>query len=358
MRILFIISDLAYGGAAKQLTLLAARLPPERFQRRVCVLGTAGPWAETLRAAGVILDVLNWRWKLDLHAFGRLWHLLRAYQADVLHIWGQSALPAVGLAGGLRGGRVVVTTSLPQRKPARRLGWRERWVFRHVERVFAPSQEDADEWRRLGLGSRQIAVVPPGVEMATDTLGEGVKALPPRTILCIGPLLRQKGFRDAIWVIDMLRYLYPEVQLAFVGEGPDRIAIERFGHDARVADRVHFLGERKDLASLLAQAELVWAPSRVQGGVNAILEAMAAGKPVVASRLPSTAAIVAEGQTGFLVPPADQAALARQTRVLLDDANLRRRMGEAGRQRAADHFAAAAMIDRVTALYEAGGQPV
>ena len=69
MRILFIISDLTYRGAAKQLTLLAKRLPGEQFQRRVCVLGRAGPWAEELRSAGVILDVLNWRWTIDLPAF-------------------------------------------------------------------------------------------------------------------------------------------------------------------------------------------------------------------------------------------------------------------------------------------------
>src|SRR5258708_4595225 len=99
MRILYVISDLNYRGAAKQLTLLAAGLPTDRFQRRVCVLGKAGPWGEELGAAGVIVDVLNWRWKLDLPAFGRLRHLLRAYQADLLHVWGRSALRAVALAG-------------------------------------------------------------------------------------------------------------------------------------------------------------------------------------------------------------------------------------------------------------------
>jgi glycosyltransferase involved in cell wall biosynthesis len=79
---------------------------------------------------------------------------------------------------------------------------------------------------------------------------------------------------------------------------------------------------------------------------------MAAGKPVVAARQPVLADIVVDGQTGFLVPPADQAALARQTRVLLDDADLRRRMGEAGQQRVMASFSAAAMVKRFADLYE------
>ena len=79
-------------------------------------------------------------------------------------------------------------------------------------------------------------------------------------------------------------------------------------------------------------------PSLRGGGVGAALEAMAAGRPVVASRLADLAEIVVDGETGFLVEPNNKAALARQTRLLLDDPQRRRRMGEAGRQRVAEHF--------------------
>jgi glycosyltransferase involved in cell wall biosynthesis len=350
MRILFVISELTYHGAAKQLILLAKQLVPARFERRVCVLGKAGPWADTLRAEGVIFDVLNWRWQLDLPAYGRLRHLLRAYQADLLHIWGLPVLRTVSLAGGLGTGRLVV--SLPLRARGEHLRWWDGWLLRRAEWVTVASPVEAVKWRGLEIDVGRLAVIPPGVDMIECSGVEGSNLLPPRTILCVGPLKPGKGFRDAIWVLDILRHLHSDLQLAFVGSGPDRPAIERFAHDARVADRVHFLGDCADLPALLARAELVWAPSRAASGVNAVLEAMAAGKPVVASELPEMAEIVVSGETGYLTPPGDQAAFARQTRVLLDDADLRRRMGEAGRHRALERFSAAAMARAFTDLYE------
>jgi len=352
MRILFIISDLTYRGSAKQLTLLAKRLPGERFQRRVCVLGKAGPWAEELRSVGVIVDTLNWRWKFDLPAFGRLRHLIRAFQAEVLHVWGQSALRAAALACGLSRSRLIVTRPLPPRKPSMRLRWWDRWLLRRAERVTTMSSNEAERWDRLGVDAGRIVVIPPGVEAEDGLPSAAAEPLPPRTILCIGPLKRRKGFRDAIWVLDILRFLHSDLQLAFVGSGPDRDAIERFARDARVADRVHFLGERSDLPALLAQAELVWAPCHAAGGINAVLEAMVAARPVVASYLPEMAELVASGETGFLVPPSDQAAFARQTRLLLDDAELRRKMGDAGRSRALELFSARAMAQKFADIYE------
>jgi glycogen synthase len=101
----------------------------------------------------------------------------------------------------------------------------------------------------------------------------------------------------------------------------------------------------------MARSEVVWVPSLADGGARVALEAMAAGRPVVASRLPGLAEVVVEGETGFLVPPGDKIALARQTRRLLADAELRRRLGQAGRARIAQHFAARVAVERMAGLY-------
>src|SRR5262245_5863890 len=358
MRILFVISDLTYRAAAKQLTLVVANLPPERFERRICVLGAAGPWAERLQKAGVIVDVLGWRRALDLAALNRSWHALRAYRPDVLHVWGQSALRVVALAGGLHCGRLVATAPMSPRKPMAHLAWWDRWLLRQAESVTVFRSSEAEQWQQLGLDPRRLIAIPPAVETGVDgicTADLDSRAQP--TILCIGRLERHKGFRDAIWVLDMLRFLHPGLHLAFVGSGSDRHAIEDFARAARVTDRVQFLGDHPDVPALLTRAQIVWAPCRADGSLNAVLEAMAAGRPVVASQFPALAEIVRNGQTGFLVPPGDQAALARQTRTLLDNADLRRDMGEAARRRVAERFGVAEMVRRFLELYESGKSP-
>src|SRR5262249_47024670 len=161
-----------------------------------------------------------------------------------------------------------------------------------------------------------------------------------RLIVCAGAFERRKGFRDAIWAFDILRYLYDNLRLVLIGDGPDRPRLEQFAHDTQCHKRVHMIGERADSPALLAGAAVVGVPDDSEGGTNVALEAMAAGRPVVAARWPSLTEIIDE-QTGFLVPARAPAELARQTRVLLDDAALSQRLGEAGRQKALTRFAVA-----------------
>ena len=170
-------------------------------------------------------------------------------------------------------------------------------------------------------------------------------------LLGIGPIEPHKGFRDAVWALDILHYLYDDLRLALAGDGSDRLRVEEFARAIEVDKRVVFLGRRPDLAPWLQRAELVWIPSRTSGGVCAALEAMAAGRPVIATRLPELAEVVADGSVGCLVPPGDKTELSRQTRFLLNDADRRRAYGEAGRRRAAEHFSVEALVARCQELY-------
>src|SRR5262249_34059191 len=111
------------------------------------------------------------------------------------------------------------------------------------------------------------------------------------------------------------------------------------------------VGPQADVRPLLARAEAVWCPGRVESGVQTALEAMAAGRPVVASRWPRLAELVRDGATGYLVPPGDKTALAGQTHRLLLDAALRQALGEAARRRAAEHFRADVLAERCARVY-------
>jgi glycosyltransferase involved in cell wall biosynthesis len=364
--VLLVIPGLRYSGAARQLTLLAMGLQRERFEPRVCVLGRSGPWAESLQAAGVPVEILAWTRVIDLRALWRLRRLLHGFRPDVIHAWGPAALGAVFQAGGRNGARLLVSdpTSPRQRGTAAWPGDRaatlsrvDGWLLRRADGVVAAGPAEAERFRRLGLAAERIAVIPPGV--TTEEVGPACRRYPelPETahrIVAAGPIEPHKGFRDALWTMGMLRFLSLDIHLLLIGEGSDRLRLERFARATGVADRVHLLGCRDHVAPLLQESHLAWIPSRGDGGRSFALEAMVASRPIIASRLPGLAEIVVDGETGFLIHPGDRVALARRSRELLADAELRRRLGEAGRRRVMEHFPAAALVRRFASLYETG----
>jgi glycosyltransferase involved in cell wall biosynthesis len=161
----------------------------------------------------------------------------------------------------------------------------------------------------------------------------------------------QKGFYEAIWVLDILRYVHPDLHLVVAGSGPDRQRLERFAAATGLKAFIHFVGPVADVRPLLTRAEVVWSPGRVDTGARVVLEAMAAGRPVVASRWPRLAELIRDGETGYLVPAADKTALAARTQRLLEDAALRQAMGEAGRRRVAERFRADTLAERCAGVY-------
>jgi glycosyltransferase involved in cell wall biosynthesis len=358
MRVLYLIPSLEFGGAARQLTLLAARLPRDRFAPYVCVLGTAGPWADELRAAGVEVQVIRARHPLDPRIYRGLLRTRHRSRPDVIHAWQVCPLWwAIPLGTGAR--RRFIASWPSGIRDRGGLGWLDRRLMPLCGGVTVAGAAAAERCRRLGLTGDRVAVIPPGVALAGAEPGVARRGLglPPgaRLIVGIGPLSVRKGFHDAIWAFNILQGLYDELHLVLVGGGPDVDRLRQFAHDVLAARRVHFAGPQPDVAGWLADAEVVWVPDRVGAGVNAALEALAAGRPVVASRLPQLAEVVRDGEEGLLVPPADPAALARQTRRLLDDAGLRGRLGEAGRRRAEEDYGAPAMVRRFAELYGSVG---
>jgi glycosyltransferase involved in cell wall biosynthesis len=352
-KVLSLIPNLEYNGAARQLTLFAAGLPRDRFTLRVCVLGPAGPWAEDLRRAGVDVEVFGWHRWLDPQPLLALRRSLDHFRADVLHAWRLPALRTLALLPGTHRLPLMVSNVLDAGSGLT-LGWLDHWLLHRANRVTARGPVEVARLRLLGVREDRIVPLQPAVAEVVNTAISRDLGLPAdaRCLAVVGPLESPKGFRDAIWAFDLLRHPHGELHLLLVGQGPDRPRLERFARSIQVNDRVHFVGAVPDVPALLARAEVVWVPSRAETGHNVALEAMAAGCPVVASRWPGLAELVVEGETGFLIQPGDKATLARRTRLLLDDAALRRRLGEAGRRRAAEHFSVAAAVSRLAELYD------
>ena len=349
MKILHIIRKLDYSGATRQLALLCRGLPPRQFDIQVCVLGKDASAIGLLGPAQTV-HVLGKTRSLDLVALWKLRQLVRSFRPHVIHAWGPAAVRNLLLAG--RGNsRLLVGTPLAA-SPLRTL---DRWLLGQADRIVVRSRPEAERCRLAGLPADRISVVEPGIDR--DFFDQPPTHHSPLTthdsplILCAGKLEPHKGFRDAIWVLDIVRFLFPDVRLALAGDGPERERLEYFAGRNRLLPRLRFLGPQEDMADLLARATLVWVPSLGDSGLHFTLEAMAAGKPVIATNVPSLREIIVDGGTGFLIAPGDKVALARRTRVVLRDPELARCMGEATRRHALA-FSADRFVERSAALYQ------
>ena len=237
-------------------------------------------------------------------------------------------------------------------------GWttmQHRVVSACVDRYLAVSRQVAAQLReRFGVRADKITQVPNAV--ALDRFPRAVSPAParptdpavPHTVLTVARLDPQKGLHDLV----AAAALVPEARVMVVGEGPERPALETEIARLGLGDRVHLLGFRSDVPDLLAASDLFVLPSLFEGLPLSILEAMAAGKPVVATAIGGNDEAVVDGATGLLVPPGDPQALADAIRALLRDPERRRRLGEAGRRRAEAEFSATAMVRRVAAVYD------
>lgn len=366
-RILHVIPTLDQAGAEKQLCLLARGLYRRGFDVHVCALTRSGPRAGELLEAGIPMTVIGKRWKLDPQTFWRLKQLVRTLNPDVIHTWMLAANAYGILAGAACGVRGLVASQrcVDPWKNGVQLAV-DRYIAGKSDRVAVNSDGVRQFYVHHGLPAEKIEVIPNAVAPAEPSpvarkqlLEELSLPTGSRLIGLVGRLWPQKRVKDAIWAADLLKVIRDDVHLLIIGDGPLRDRLLRFRDQVCIGDKVHFLGQRTDVARLMPHFDLLFSTSEYEGQSNAILEAMAAAVPVVATDIPGTRDLVVDGITGYLVPPGDRAAFARQGAAfarcavrLLDDAGLSRQMGAAGCERAAREFGVERMVDRYAALYD------
>jgi glycosyltransferase involved in cell wall biosynthesis len=201
---------------------------------------------------------------------------------------------------------------------------------------------------RVGLPAEKVDVVHYGLDTPPAAWGEAGDPPDGRILLAIARLVEQKGVDVAVRALVSLP---PEARLVVLGEGPERERLEALAAELGVQDRVLLPGRVGDVAAWLRSAEVVVHPVRWEGFGLALLEAMQAARPVVASAVSSIPEIVVDGETGLLVPPDDPVALAEAIGSLLADPERAARLGEAGRARARDEFSVERMAVGTLAVY-------
>jgi glycosyltransferase involved in cell wall biosynthesis len=310
------------------------------------------PLARAAAAAGVrVVDcpIAN---HADLRMVPRLRRLARA--VDVVHFHTARAHALAPWIG--RGGfRRIVTRRMdyvPRGGPWVRL------LYNHaVDRVIAISDGVRRALLEAGVDPARIRVVPSGVDAAAFAAPAGARAAQRRAwgvadddvvVIVVGGLEHRKGHTV---LIDAAARLSPDLRLrwVFLGSGGLEQELRRWAERQHVA--VDFLGFRDDVAACLAGADVAALPSLQEGLGVAALEAMAAALPVVASRVGGLGEVVVDGETGRLVPVGDIDALAAALDALARDADLRRRLGAAGRDRVRARYSTAAMAEGTLACY-------
>jgi glycosyltransferase involved in cell wall biosynthesis len=343
-RVLLLITLAEVGGAQ---TYVASLLPAlaDRFDVAVAAHGP-GPLRDAAVEAGVRFIPLEhvrrpispWR---DAAGFVELVRLLRRERPDILHASSSKA----GLLGRLAGAAADVPIRIFTVH-----GWAfaahsglASLLYRWGDRVVAPlttmtvcvSEND----RAAGIRARtcraeRTVVIRNAVSLESTPRASHERARP--LLVSVGRLKAPKDFVTLARALALLPA--GSFEALIVGEGPDRATIESELRRLGLEDRVRLAGERDDVPALLAGADIFVLSSRSEGLPVSVLEAMAAELPVVASRVGGVPEVVADGETGFLVAPASPPDLAAALARLVDDRDLRRRLGAVGRVRAETRF--------------------
>ena len=359
-RILHIIPTFERAGAEKLLLLLASGLPRDRFEVHVCSLERGGPLRAEFHKADIPTMVIGKRWEADPLAYTRLHRYIRRLRPDLVHTWlfaagayGRAAARAVGVKHLVAGEYGVDR-------------WKSTWQWtidrrlaRITERFVTNSPAVRDNCAAYRMPTRWFEVIPNGIPPAREsdlTRAELLRHLElpdnARLIGVVSRLWPQKRVKDLIWAADLLRVLHDNMRLLILGDGPERPTLERFARLASDLDHIRFLGHRDDVWRILPHVDVFWNGSEYEGQPVSVMEAMAAGRPVVASDIPGNRELVVHGETGYLVPIAGRAARARATDAILKDEALSKRLGAAGWQRMLDHFSVEQNIRRHVEMYE------
>lgn len=350
-RIVFLLQDLEFGGTQRQIIELASRLNPSKFQTEIWLLISRDdmvPWA---RAKGLtpvwisrqaqvrpVIDQIN------------LWRRLHEKPIDLLmlltgvpNIWGRilGHLPRIPLIVGTCRGENNLRLQF------------EDWLWPLADHIICNSSLLKDLYlARYNIPSSRISVIPNGVDADYFQPSFINKKSGSFIVLCIARMVPDKDHQTLLHSFRLIASSYSQAELWLVGEGCCQKEIRALAAELFPPGKIKFIPGETDIRPLLNQADLLVLSSVNEGMPNVILEAMAAGLPVVATRVGGLAEVVIPGRTGWLVPPRDVTVLAAAISHLLGNRETRLAFGLAGRQLIERQFSMDTMVAKYQALFE------
>ena len=354
LRVLFLIDSLGHGGAEHLLGAYLRHFPDLNVAAEVCALQErdGNPMAEPIRRLGVPVRTLAVTRLLRPDAYSQVSRAIDAAKPDVIHAQLEFATILGGLAAYRRRIPMISTLhTIGKPDPLTRAALRfrmEAWALRRfADRVVAVSESARREYLAdFGLSPGRVVTIHNGIDIERFRARPGMRAaarselgIPPSVPLAItvAVLRPPKGIDDMLAAMPAVFDRMPDLHYLVVGEGPARRDLERLISEHGLDDRVILAGNRSDVSGMLAAADVFVLPSHTEALPTAVAEAMAAGLPVVATRVGGTPEMV-DRDTGILVEPGDRHGLAAAVVNILVDADMGRSLGERGAQRAEQHF--------------------
>jgi glycosyltransferase involved in cell wall biosynthesis len=365
IRVLQLITSLDRGGAENHLLALLTHADRSAFEFEVAVLRGEGELVSIFRQAGIPVHLLGAHSRVDPFALKRLTSLLRDGHFDILH----SHLFRADIYAGLAVGRLAEHAPLlvSTRHNDDRfflnpfVGLVHYAVSARQDLIIAISDHIArfTVARGVRYPSRVRRVyhgIEPPVTESLEREGRQIRrdlGLGPADFLVgnVGRLALQKGQRHLIAAMPLLLERVPNAHAVIAGAGDLEDYLRDLSLEAGVADRVHVLGPRRDVPALMHAMDVFVMPSIWEGFGLVLLEAMAAGRPIVASRVATIPEVVLDGETGLLVPAGDPVALAEALAQLAHDPENARALGESGRERLRQQFSIDKMVGDTELLY-------
>ena len=365
--VVHIIHRLGIGGLENGLVNLINHMPAERYRHAIVCMTQSTDFRLRIKTTGVEVYELHKKPGHDIGLYFRLWRLLTKLRPAVVHTRNIGTLECqfiallAGVPARVHGehGRDMVDID------GRNASYlRLRKLFRPLISRYIAVSRDLARWlhEQVRVPAGRVVQIYNGVDQQRFQAASARNVLPvnfaPPGAVVLGTVGRMSGEKDQLTLVRAFaraRVLCPQsmMRLVLVGDGPLKVEIEREVHAAQLDDHVWIAGARSDIAEILRALDIFVLPSLGEGISNTILEAMASGLPVIATRVGGNPELVVENETGMLVPVADADAMAQAIVSYVKQPTRMRQHGQAARARIEREYSMDAMVRQYAAVYDA-----
>jgi glycosyltransferase involved in cell wall biosynthesis len=373
MKVLQLISSSGYYGAEAVVVNLSRGLTALGTASTVGVFQNSGSLnpevADVATQKGLSVELISCRGRADWSTVRGIADLARRVKVDCIHTHGYKAHVYGYLASKSHSTPLVSTchgyySRFTGKGRSRLADLRQRLyttvdlvMLRRSDQVVATSEMLAKSLLSAGIAQEKLTVIGNGIELeafscASPSADLGRLKRQGLAIGLVARLIEGKGHSDLLQASKGILAEYPDTLVFLIGEGPLRGPLEALARELGIDRSVIFVGKRRDMANVYAALDMVVLPSLFEGMPMVILEALAARKPVIATRVGAVPDVIRDGGTGLLIEPGDPVELQRAIKRLIEDAGLRRSLAENGHERVKAHFSAASMAGNYQRVYE------